>query len=346
MSIYTTITASLPFIEVDLNLTPQQMSMFINGLKYIIPCQSRFSGKSIEQLVNERYQSISTTVKNCLKDHRIPTANQRAEEAFQALRCILHELQSKKLSKKLGKRAKREYNIVQSIRCLLRNRSDIVIRRTDKSKVFYIGKATDFARKAEEYMLKTKAYQEITNGRCPLADMLHAVQTLLASFVKQGALTKQQSNKISPNLNKLELAPIFLNFARRTTFINGIDVTRKLEQYVMDGHFRSTTKFVTVDVTDLYSMIARQGALEALMRFFEKHSDHGKIGSLAIDHIMRMARLILDTNCFAYNNKYYKQCRGGAMGSAFTQVLANIYMYEWEQHLMKHQEKHNGIYGR
>ncbi|CAF4264973.1 unnamed protein product, partial [Rotaria sordida] len=61
VSIYTTITASLPFIEVDLNLTPQQMSMFINGLKYIIPCQNQFSGKSIEKLVSEQYQSISTT---------------------------------------------------------------------------------------------------------------------------------------------------------------------------------------------------------------------------------------------------------------------------------------------
>jgi hypothetical protein len=61
---------------------------------------------------------------------------------------------------------------------------------------------------------------------------------------------------------------------------------------------------------------------------------------------MKMARLILDTNCFAYNNKYYKQIRGGAMGSAFTQVLANIYMLEWEQDLIKYQELHNEIYGR
>ncbi|CAF1549462.1 unnamed protein product, partial [Rotaria sordida] len=135
MSIYTTITASLPFIEVDLNISPQQMSMFINGLKYVILCQSQFSSKSIEQLVSEQYQNLSTTVKNCLQDHQIPTANKRAEEAFQALQCILHELQSKKLSRKLEKRAKREYKIVQSIRRLLRDRSDIVIRRTDKSKV-------------------------------------------------------------------------------------------------------------------------------------------------------------------------------------------------------------------
>ncbi|CAF1435861.1 unnamed protein product [Rotaria sordida] len=348
------------------------MSMFINGLQYVIPCQSQFSSKSIEQLVSEQYQSLSTTVKNCLQDHRIPAANKRAEEAFQALQCILHELQSKKLSRKLEKRAKREYKIIQSIRRLLRDRSDIVIR------------PTDFARKAEEYMLKTKAYQEITSGRCPLSDMLCAVQTLLSSLIAQKALTFQQCDKMSPNLNKLELghyhdlpkphkvgtplrhiiacihapatlvsqflndllAPIYLNVAREITFINGIDVIRKLEKYILDGHFQATTKFIIIDVTDLYTMIPREGALHALMRFLEKNSRHGKIGTLSIDAIMRMARLILDTNCFAYNNKYYQQTRGGAMGSAFTQVLANIYMFEWEQDLIKHQTVHKGMYGR
>jgi len=93
-------------------------------------------------------------------------------------------------------------------------------------------------------------------------------------------------------------------------------------------------------------MIPREGALHALMRFLEKNSHHGKIGTLSIDAIMRIARLILDTNYFAYGNKYYQQTRGDAMGSALTQVLANIYMYEWEQDLIKHQIVHKGTYGR
>ena len=62
---------------------------------------------------------------------------------------------------------------------------------------------------------------------------------------------------------------------------------------------------------------------------------------------MKMARLVLDTNCFAaYNNKYYKQIRGGAMGSAFTQVFANIYMLEWEHDLIIYQTRHKEIYRR
>ncbi|CAF2253039.1 unnamed protein product [Rotaria magnacalcarata] len=151
--------------------------------------------------------------------------------------------------------------------------------------------------------------------------------------------------KLARNL-LIAQAPIFLSVARETTFINSIDVIRKLEKDVEDGHFRPTTKFVTMDVTDLYTMIPRQGTLEALVGFCMKHSKNNRIGTLYIDHIMKIARLILDTNYFAYYDKYYKQIRGGAMGSAFTQVLANIYMYEWEQDLIKYQKSKNEIYGR
>jgi hypothetical protein len=142
------------------------------------------------------------------------------------------------------------------------------------------------------------------------------------------------------------LAPIFLTVARQTTVINSIDIIRKLQHYVLDGHLKVSTQFITMDVTDLYTMIPRQGALEALGRFCMKHSKQGRIGTLSIDHIMRMARLILDSNCFAYNDKYYRQIRGGAMGSAFTQVLANIYMLEWEQDLIEYQISDGEIYGR
>ena len=101
-----------------------------------------------------------------------------------------------------------------------------------------------------------------------------------------------------------------------------------------------------MDVTDLYTMIPRDGALNALARFCLRNSIQNKIGTFTIDHIMKLARMILDTNYFAYNNKYYKQVKGGAMGSAFTQVLANIYMYEWEQDLIKHQSARKELYGR
>ncbi|CAF4227569.1 unnamed protein product, partial [Rotaria sordida] len=72
----------------------------------------------------------------------------------------------------------------------------------------------------------------------------------------------------------------------------------------------------------------------------------GNIGNLSINTIIRLACLVLDTNCFVFDNKYYKQIRGGAMGSPFTMTLANIYMYEWEQSLIQHQQIRNELYGR
>ncbi|CAF4388025.1 unnamed protein product, partial [Rotaria sordida] len=70
------------------------------------------------------------------------------------------------------------------------------------------------------------------------------------------------------------------------------------------------------------------------------------IGNLKIDTVIKLASVVLDTNTFAYKNKYYRQIKGGTMGSPFTMVLANIYMLEWEQKLIAHQNRHHEIYGR
>ena len=153
------------------------------------------------------------------------------------------------------------------------------------------------------------------------------------------------TRKISSFLDKL-LTPIYNYATEGITFINSIDVVRRLEEYQQQGYLTSTTLFLTFDVTDLYTMIPRDGAITALTRFCEKYSTDRKIGNLNIDTIVRLARVVLDTNSFAYKDKYYRQIKGGAMGSPFTMVLANIYMLEWEQDLIQHQARHHEIYGR
>lgn len=142
------------------------------------------------------------------------------------------------------------------------------------------------------------------------------------------------------------LRPIFDRVARSTTIVNGIDVVRQLEHYRDSGRLLPTTLFVTFDVADLYTMIPRDGALYALERFLNKHAHQGRISTMTLDTVMKMARIVLDTNCFAYEDKYYQQIRGGAMGSPLTMTLANVYMLEWEQTLVEHQTSRNELYGR
>lgn len=62
--------------------------------------------------------------------------DERAKQAYQALEHVFHACQLEKLSKRLTVRAQHEYKIIQQIQRLVRKQSDIIIRRTNKSKVF------------------------------------------------------------------------------------------------------------------------------------------------------------------------------------------------------------------
>lgn len=204
--IHKTITASSPFIQANVRLTSNQMAMLINGFHYIFPGQHRIcSRKSINEIIVDQYQNILKVIKGCLNDHHIFASDARIKHAFPIFERLIHDIYSKPLPRRLQRRSKYEYRIIRSIRCLLRRRPDIVIRRTDKSKVFYVGNLEDFDRKAMEYMTKTEAYEEITNGRSPLADNYRAVKTVLDYLVSKNTLTKKQANKLLPNESKLEL---------------------------------------------------------------------------------------------------------------------------------------------
>lgn len=157
------------------------------------------------ELFDDQYQNILKVIKGCLNDHHIFASDARIKHAFPIFERLIHDIYSKPLPLRLQRRSKYEYRIIRSIRCLLRRRPDIIIRRTDKSKVLYVGKLEDFDRKAMEYMMKTEAYEEITNGRSPLADNYRTVQTLLDYLVSKNALTRKQANKLLPNVSKLEL---------------------------------------------------------------------------------------------------------------------------------------------
>jgi hypothetical protein len=159
------------------------------------------------------------------------------------------------------------------------------------------------------------------------------------------AAIKAAATGVSHFLDLL-LRPIFDRAAKHTTFINNIDFVRQLENYRDSGRLSSTTLFITFDVTNPYTMIPRDGAILALQKFLSQHAENRRIHGMTIDTITRLTRLVLDTNYFLYENKYYQQIRGGAMGSPFTMTLANIYMLEWEQPLIEHQKAHNELYGR
>ena len=102
------------------------------------------------------------------------------------------------------------------------------------------------------------------------------------------------------------------------------------------GLLKPTTHFCTFDIIDLYTMLPQKEAVAILKKFLVQHG-HFHVRGITIDTIETLARAVLTENVFVYNGKYFRQILGGAMGSPFTQTLANIFRWNWEQSLLEHQ---------
>ena len=98
--------------------------------------------------------------------------------------------------------------MVKSIKHRLQQ-ANIIVRPTDKSKVFYFTSKIDFERKAHEYMTRTNAYEEVTGGKSPLNDDLQAVTKLLDLLLKSDRITRDQHKQMEPDIHKLELAHLY-----------------------------------------------------------------------------------------------------------------------------------------
>jgi hypothetical protein len=149
---------------------------------------------------------------------------------------------------------------------------------------------------------------------------------------------------ISKFLDKL-LRPLFDKHVRSTTIIDGVDLIRRLETYVENNSLKPTTKFCTFDITDLYTMLPQEESINVLTEFLLEHGYH-KVKGVPLDAIRKLARLVFTENVFIYDKRFYRQVIGGAMGSAFTLTLANIFMWKWEKQVISRHLASTEIYGR
>src|SRR5271163_1041752 len=146
---------------------------------------------------------------------------------------------------------------------------------------------------------------------------------------------------ISKFLDQL-LRPLFDKHVRSTTIIDGVDLIHRLDTYVENNYLQPTTQLCTFDITDLYTMLPQEESLNVLTEFLLQHGYH-KVKGVPIDAIQKLARIVITENVFIFEKKFHRQAIGGAMGSAFTLTLANIFMWKWEKKLVRRQTASNEI---
>ncbi len=118
---------------------------------------------------------------------------------------------------------------------------------------------------------------------------------------------------------------IFSNPVQQTTIIDDVDLIRRLEKYVNLGLLKPATHLCTFDITDLYTMLPQEESIDILKKFL-LHFSHSQVKVMTIEAIEQLVRMVLTENVFVYENKYYRQVIGGAMGLPITLTLANIFM--------------------
>ncbi|CAF1571856.1 unnamed protein product, partial [Adineta steineri] len=256
-----------------------------------------------------------------------------------------------------------------------------IIRKTDKSKVFHLGKSIDYKMKAQIYMNKIKAYQDLGNVN-PLESLVERTNNLLYGLWTSKHISQKQYESLRVHKDEAELAhlyflpkahkpntplrpimaglktptikiskwldgllrPLFDRLAVDTTIINGVQLIKQVERWSA-SNLTLATSFITMDVTDLYTMIPQEGGVTAIKRLMET-SNLKQIDGVKKEITLALTRFVMTNNYFYLDGSYYKQIRGGAMGSPLTLTAANTYMYFVERPISKWAHRTCSLYYR
>ena len=259
--------------------------------------------------------------------------------------------------------------------------NNVILQKTDKSKVFHLGKVDDYRKKSEEYMNKTKAYQCLgTND--PLPKLIQRTNKYLLELRLVKWITQKQYELLRINPEEMELAhlyylpkahkhgtplrpiisglrhptiriskflddllrPWFDEMAKQTTIDSGFELVKKVIQW-SDQRLRRDTLLATIDVVDLYTMIPQVEGVLSLKKMLD-YLNLKQVNGLKVETIIRLSRFVMQNNYFSYDGQYYHQIRGGAMGSPLTLTIANCYMFFFERDIVKQVNNSGGLYLR
>ncbi|CAF5198776.1 unnamed protein product [Rotaria magnacalcarata] len=135
--------------------------------------------------------------------------------------------------------------------------------------------------------------------------------------------------KISSFLDK-NIRPLFDKHTPYT-LSNSIKFLQHLKRF----QTTSEMNIYTFDIVDLYTMIPQKESVLVVCEFLGRQG-YKKVRGLSINTIKSLFLHVLESSYFVLqlsgkDPKFYKQIRRGAMGSACTQVLADMYVRKWEE---------------
>jgi len=337
-------------------------------------------GRSVEQFIAELDIILQNLHNISIHDHNQQKQKQYQNMTYEHLLSTNESNQFQIMNLPIIQKKKNYSRLVKRLKHKFRT-TNIVLQKTDKSKVFHLGKFQDYQKKSKEYMEKTEAYKCLATLD-PLPDLIQRTNKYLVNLRLAHWITQKQYEQLCSNPNEVQLAhlyflpkahklntplrpivsglkhptikiskfldkllrPLFDQMASDTTSTTGSEVIKKLNEW-SKFNIRQDTLLCTMDVVDLCTMIPQTEGVLSIKRMMD-HLKLKQIDGLTVETIIRLSRFVMNNNYFSYSGEYYHQIRGGAMGSPLTLTIANCYMYFFERNIVKQIQNSGGLYLR
>ena len=123
-------------------------------------------------------------------------------------------------------------------------------------------------------------------------------------------------------------------------------------------HIQSTSNFVnkakkitlqlgecltSYDVTALFSSVLIEPALKIIKSLLEKDEKLQDRTVLSVQHIIDLLGFSLNNTYFSFQNEFYEQVEGAAMGSLVSPIVSNLYMELFEREALCSTSNPQGI---
>ena len=87
---------------------------------------------------------------------------------------------------------------------------------------------------------------------------------------------------------------------------------------------------MSYDVKALFTSVPIQPTLNIIRKLLEEDKELQQRTSVTVKHITCLLEFCLRSTYFTFQDKYYEQVEGAAMGSPISPLVANLYMEELE----------------
>jgi hypothetical protein len=108
--------------------------------------------------------------------------------------------------------------------------------------------------------------------------------------------------------------------------------SQKFVNKICDERVEDDEELISYDVTALFTSVPEDKALVIIEQRLEDEVTLQDQTKLSVKQVISLLKLWLETTYFIYDDTFYRQIHGAAMGSPVSPIVCNLYMEDFEIH--------------